>query len=360
MALRQLNCEVVIGAFQNERHPNTDIAKVAKSNGFETELFDCSGRLDLGTIYSIRETVQRRRIQILHAHGYKANFYGQLAVRGSSVKQVSTAHNWPGKSLPLRFYALVDRILLRYADHVCAVSPNVETQLKRYRIPPHKLTLIENGVDATQLLRGTPALRELPGLGAKVIVGFVGRLAPEKGLRYLIHAAKGILRLRADVILLIVGEGPERVELEVLVSKLGLENSVFFLGQRSDLADVYASFDIFVLPSLVEGMPMALLEAMAAGKPVIATRVGGVPRMISEQESGILIEPGDVRGLTAALAQLLQQSEKARQLGQRASEVVQSRFSSDAMARAYCGVYRKVLPTQPSSVTTSATTTELN
>ena len=359
-ALQRLNCQVVIGAFQNKHRPNTDVVKAAKRCGFETELFDCSGRFDLGTIRVIRETLQRRQIQILHAHGYKANFYGQLAVRGGSVKQVYTAHGWPGKNLSLRLYALVDRVLLRRADHVCVVSPSMEEQVKKFGVPSHKLSLTENGVDTRQFSSGTPVLRDLAGLDGKLIVGFVGRLAPEKGLRILIQAAEGILRAQPDVKLVLVGEGPEREELQTLVSQSGLEKSVIFLGQRSDLPDVYASFDIFVLPSLIEAMPMTVLEAMAAGKPIIASRVGGVPKMISDQESGILVEPGDVSDLKAALTQLLQRPETARQFGKRASEVVQARFSSDSMARRYLSVYQKVLSADGSPVNLSPTTTAVN
>lgn len=359
-ALRRLNCDVVIGAFQNKHRPNTEIARVAKEYGLETDLFDCRGRLDLGTVRAIQESLRRKQIQILHAHGYKADFYGQLAVRGTSVKLVSTAHSWPGKSLSLRLYALVDRILLRWADQVCVVSPNVFTQLRRYGIPARKLSLIENGIDSEQFANGTPRLRELPGFNDKIIVGFVGRLAPEKGLPNLIQAVGEILRTRSDLVLALVGEGPAKIKLQSLVSQLGLEKSVFFLGQRSDLANVYASFDLFVLPSLFEAMPMAVLEAMAAGKPVIASRIGGVPRMLSHQESGILVEPGDVRGLTDALAQLLQQPKLASQLGRRALDEVRSRFSSDVMASGYLRVYQKALAAETSAVTPSTTTAALN
>jgi glycosyltransferase involved in cell wall biosynthesis len=222
------------------------------------------------------------------------------------------------------------------------------------------LSLIENGIDSEQFANGTPRLRELPGFNDKIIVGFVGRLAPEKGLPNLIQAVGEILRTRSDLVLALVGEGPAKIKLQSLVSQLGLEKSVFFLGQRSDLANVYASFDLFVLPSLFEAMPMAVLEAMAAGKPVIASRIGGVPRMLSHQESGILVEPGDVRGLTDALAQLLQQPKLASQLGRRALDEVRSRFSSDVMASGYLRVYQKALAAETSAVTPSTTTAALN
>jgi glycosyltransferase involved in cell wall biosynthesis len=153
-----------------------------------------------------------------------------------------------------------------------------------------------------------------------------------------------------------VGTGPVRTELESLVSHLGLEGKVYLLGQRSDLPDVYASFDIFVLPSFDEGMPMAILEAMAAGVPVIATRVGGIPKMISNQVSGLLVEPDDVGGLTRALEQFLQQPEKAAEMAGKAFEDVQNRFSGDAMARNYLIVYHKVLPAVPNPVESPAVT----
>lgn len=351
LALRRLNCSVVIGAFQNRHNPNTDVAAVAKQYGFEVELFECDGRFDRRTIRAIRECLQRNQIQVLHAHGYKANFYGQLAVRGVSVKQISTAHNWPGTTLPLRFYGFLDRLLLRGADHVCAVSPNVEAQLKKFGTPSRKLSVIENGVDLDQFSNGKPVLRDLPRFQGKVIVGYVGRLVWKKGLRVLLQAAQEITRARPDVVFVFAGKGPDRTELDALVSHLGLQNKVHFLGQRSDLPDVYASFDIFVLPSFDEGMPMAVLEAMAARKPVVATRVGGIPKMVEDQVSGILVEPGNAEQFTEALIQLLEKPRKAAELGRCAFEDVQNRFSSDVMAKSYLNIYRKVLPTKSGNVT---------
>lgn len=319
------------------------MASVAKRHGFEIELFDCDGRFDRSTIRAIRECLQKRQIQVLHAHGYKANFYGQLAVRGGSAKQVSTAHNWPGKTFSLWCYSVLDRLLLRGASHVCAVSPNVEAQLKKFGTPSRKLSVIENGVDVDQFSHGKPVLRDLPRFQGKVIVGYVGRLVWEKGLRVLLQAAQEITTTRADVVFVLAGKGPARTELDALVSHLGLQNKVHFLGQRSDLPDVYASFDIFVLPSFDEGMPMAVLEAMAARKPVVATRVGGIPKMIKDQVSGILVEPGDAGELTHALTQLLEKPVTGAELGRDASEEVRNHFSSEAMARKYLGVYEGVL-----------------
>lgn len=342
-ALKRRHCQVAIGTFLNQRSANTEIAGMGKARGLETELFSCAGRMDLSTVHTLREYLLSRQINILHTHGYKADLYGLLAVRRGSAKQVATAHNWPGKGFALTFYGVVDRLLLRQVPHVCAVSPNVTARLSKYGIPADRLSLIPNGVDVEQFSGGQPVLKCEPEFQGKTIIGFVGRLAEEKALPVLIQAAQQILGTRPDVSFAVVGEGPERPMLEALVDQLGLKQKMIFLGQRSDLADLYASFDIFVLPSLVEAMPMAILEAMAAGKAVVASAVGGVPSIVCDQESGLLVKPADVAELVHALTQLLNKPEQAKKFGEHGRELIKKRFSSDAMALSYLDVYAKVL-----------------
>ena len=344
IALRKSGCEVVIGAFRNKQFPNTDILTTAQREGFEFRGFDCSGKFDWRTVRTIRKYLRTNQIDLLHAHGYKANIYGLMARRDTPTRQVSTAHGWPGKTKSLRLYAALDRMLLRFSDHVSAVSPNVAEQLMKYRTPLEKLSIVHNGLDPARYSGGTPVLKNLPDFHGEKIVGFVGRLAPEKGIANLIHAAKEVLSVYPQVLFVLVGDGPERAALESLVKSNGLEKTVIFVGQRSDLTNIYNSFDIFVLPSLTEAMPMAILEAMAAGKPIIASRVGGIPEMISDLESGLLITPGDQRGLRDALLKLLREPETALRLSEAASKMVRTRFSSDRMAQAYLSIYCRLLP----------------
>lgn len=343
LALKRLNCEVVIGVFQNRHRPNTEIAETARQHGLEVAVFECRGRLDFGTVRAIRNFIWERELDILHTHGYKANIYGYRGVKSTRAGLVATAHSWPGKSPILRLYALLDRVILRWFDHVCVVSSGVADALRRFHVPSEKITMVDNGIDIGHFSVGRPVLREELELRENPLVGFVGRLAPEKGLEHLLHAAAGILNTLPSTKFILAGEGPERLTLEKLAKQLGIEKSVIFLGRRSDLASIYASLDVFVLPSLSEGMPLAVLEAMAAKRPVVATRVGAIPKIVKDQQTGLLVDAGDIAGLQSAISLLLGHPDLCRNLGQSGHEVAKALFSSDSMARDYLGIYRRVI-----------------
>lgn len=355
LALKRLNCEVVIGVFQNRHHPNTEIAETARLHGLEVALFECRGRLDFGTVRAIRKFISERELDILHTHGYKANIYGYRAAKSTRAGLVATAHNWPGKSPILRLYAFLDRVILRWFDNICVVSSSVADALRRLHVPSEKITVVENGIDIGHFSGGRPVLREELGLGENPLVGFVGRLAPEKGLEHLLHAAAGVLNTLPVAKFILAGEGPKRLALEKLARQLGIEKSVIFLGRRSDLASIYASFDVFVLPSLREGMPLAVLEAMAAKRPVVATRVGAIPTMVKDQQTGLLVDAGDITGLQSAISLLLGRRDLCRTFGQSGHEVAKTLFSSDSMAKNYLGIYRRVV-SLPSNTATLAHT----
>lgn len=355
LALKRLNCEVVIGVFQNRHRPNTEIAEAARLQGLEVALFECRGKLDFGTVRAIRNFMSERELDILHTHGYKADIYGYRAAKSTRVGLVATAHSWPGKSLILRLYALLDRVILRWFDHVCVVSSTVADVLRRFQVPRKKITEVENGIDIGHFSGGRPVLREELGLRENPLVGYVGRLAPEKGLEHLLRAAVGILSTLPLAKFILAGEGPERLTLEKLARQLGIEKSVIFLGRRSDLANIYASLDVFVLPSLSEGMPLAVLEAMAAKRPVVATRVGAIPKIVRDQQTGLLVDAGDITGLQSAISLLLGRRDLCRSFGQSGHEVARNLFSSEAMAKTYMGIYHRVI-SLPSDTATLAQT----
>ena len=148
-----------------------------------------------------------------------------------------------------------------------------------------------------------------------------------------------------DLKVVIVGEGPDRQAIENMVQRFGLQSNVILAGQHSDMPEIYAAMDIFVLPSLNEGLPMTILEAMAASRPVIATRVGAIPRVIKDGETGLLVDPGDVDGLRNALARLLTDSDLCRRLGSAGHEWVSRNYTSEAMALKYRQMYDEVLGT---------------
>ena len=172
------------------------------------------------------------------------------------------------------------------------------------------------------------------------MIGFVGRLVPGKGGEILLDAAQKVTAVHPDATFVFVGEGPLRSEWEAIARRLGIAEKVIFTGVRNDMPGVYASFDMVVLPSFDEAMPMCVIEGMAAGKPVIATPVGATPELVLPGTTGLLVEPGDTSGLAAAILKLLANPEQTRQLGARAAQHVERRFSAAAMAQKYIDLYR--------------------
>jgi glycosyltransferase involved in cell wall biosynthesis len=219
----------------------------------------------------------------------------------------------------------------------------VRDVLTKSGVPAEQIRFIANGIDTEKFSQGRPILKALPQLQGKRVVGFVGRLVREKGLAYLMQAAQSVLVDDSRIAFVLAGDGPFRKELFSIAKELKIENDVFLLGPRSDLADVYASMDVFVLPSLIEGMPMVVLEAMAAGKPILATRVGGIPQLLQDGKCGILVNAEDASELALALKQLLASPTLCEELGRQGQKRVGTEFSATVMARSYLEMYRNCL-----------------
>jgi glycosyltransferase involved in cell wall biosynthesis len=342
LKMTKAGCDARIGVFDNEHRPNLQLARMAAKEGLNVEVFKCRGQVDSGTIRNLRQFLLRQGIDVLHTHGYKANTYGLLAARGTEVKRVATAHNWPGKTMRLRAYAFLDHLQLRCFDHVCAVSTEVRRSLRRALIPKSSISVVPNGISCEKFASGDAVLTRDPRLQGAILVGYVGRLAPEKGLHGLLVAAKGVVHSNPSVRFVFCGQGPSRNELSELARKLGIGANIVFLGQRFDLPDIYASLDVFVLPSLCEGMPMALLEAMAAKKAIVASRVGGIPSLVESGTNGLLVQPNSVEELESVLLRLVSNPDERRKLGEAAHTAVQ-RFSASRMAEKYLEIYAGVL-----------------
>jgi len=337
-ALRDLGCHSYAGVFQNLHRPNLDIVEQARRQGVSVQLFKCRGRIDIKTILAIRRFILQNDIHAVHTHGYKSNVYGYLATRGLATSLVATCHLWTRQSQRVRLYDFLDRRLLRLFPKVVGVSQAITKDLRSIGIDPLRISLVSNGIDFEQIQAGEPVLRREVPQGA-VVVGTVCRLTEQKGLIYLLHAFRAILARHPQAHLLIVGEGRDRAVLQQFVATHGLENDVTFAGLRRDMPNVYASIDIFVLPSIDEGLPIALLEALSFGKPSIGTRVGDVPKLILDGTTGLLVESRDAAALAAAVVRLMENAELCKQLGEAGRTYVRENYSAESMARRYLRLY---------------------
>jgi len=349
-SVAKLGCTPIIGVFRNKQNLNTEILDSAQKRGLLVLGIPCSGQADLKALKRIQAYIREHGIELIHSHGYKADIYGYWAARKTSIPIVATCHGWPGRSIKLRLFYWLDRIVLRRVDHVTVVSESLAKKLREASVSVGNISLVNNGIDVTRFAEAIGQRKSCTySSGARV--GFVGRLAPEKGLSYFLQAARGVLSQFPDTTFVLVGEGTERSALESLAEKLNIKERVFFAGVQREMSSVYASLDIFVLPSLSEGMPLALLEAMAAGKSVVASRVGAIPSVITSGQHGLLVEPQNVTDLQNAMLQYLQDPVFASETGQKAAARVSGSFSLRRMASEYLAIYQTILDRKRSNQT---------
>jgi glycosyltransferase involved in cell wall biosynthesis len=342
--LPALGCGSIVGAFRDARAGHGELERRAARLGLQVETVPCAGRWDRETVGHIRKLVEAHGVDVLHTHGYKADVYGYAAAWPNRVALVATCHNWPSRLPSMRAYAAIDRLVLRHFDRVATASGAVAEILRRWKLPAHKLKTIPNGVDMEPLREPAQSLREEPGaISGERLVGCVGRLVPDKGGAVLLSAAQAVLALFPNAKFVFAGEGPARAEWEALAVRLGIASKVVFAGRREDMAALYASLDVVVLPSFQEAMPMCLLEALAAARPVVATTVGAVPKVIVPGVTGLLCEPGDANALSMAILRLLRDPELGRTLGNHGRAHVARNFAAEVVARSYIGLYQEAL-----------------
>jgi L-malate glycosyltransferase len=281
---------------------------------------------------------------VMHCHQYSPFVYGSLArMWGANCRMVFTEHGRLSDARPSRKRRAVNVIFSRLADRVFAVSEDLRRHLVEEGFRADTVDVIYNGIDLGPGMNGgrSHRVREQFNLEpSALIVGSVGRLDPVKDIATIL-AAMVDARRSHPAELIIIGDGPERVRLETGATESGIGRHVHFLGYRSDARDWLGACDVYVNTSVSEGISLTILEAMAAGLPVIATRVGGTPEIL-DSTCGILVPPRDPQAVANALVQLACDPERRHTLGQAARRRVEERFTLDRMIQQYGDVYRAV------------------
>ena len=283
---------------------------------------------------------------IVHTHDYKSDLLAALG-RGE-WRRVSTLHGWVGTTAALRFKERIGAWLVRRFDRVVCVSEALAARERARGLVG--VRVVHNGIDLrpfeleldddsrNELARSLGLCRGVP------VIGAVGRLSEEKGYDILLES---VALLRADgreLEVLLVGDGPERRMLSRRAEKLGLTGAVHLPGVREDAARVYSLLDVFCMPSRREGLPLALLEAMAAGCAVVASPVGGIPEVLGgEEATGVSVPPGDAPALARAIGSLLDDPHRRAELGQQARDRVRQAFSCERMTESMASLYHELL-----------------
>ncbi len=315
----------------------------------KAEQLDDTPKFSPKVVFHIVEKLKRERFSLIHTHGYKANILGGTAAKLAGVKGVATVHLHTETSYRLKLYKIIDLLALRFFPKIIAVSESLRQYLIAAGLPPKKVVTVHNAVDSRIFASGVSfhnykTLKTRLGIGShQHIVSVIGRLTSQKGHRYFLESAKRILEVLPETRFLVVGDGPLREELERLSLSLGIAQAVRFLGYRQDIATLMSMSDVIAMPSLREGLPYVLLEALALARPVVGTQVGGIPEVIKHGETGFLVPPKDSESLTEAIIQVLKNSEEAARLGERGRELISQEFNVETMVRKIAAVYAEVL-----------------
>ena len=306
--------------------------------GVPVERIACAGRLDFSTARAIRARISGSTYPLLHVHGYKSAFYAWLARRGLALPIVATLHGPVSITSRLRLYMRIERWLLRRFQMICVVSARMQADLLTRGIPAGKICLIENGIDTERFRPDVaPLQRGDHGIPADTFLfGAAMRLSEEKNPLGLLESFSMVAHRFPRAWLTIAGDGPLRAEASSYAESLGISGRVRFLGSRDDLEHYYPMLDCFVLPSHYEGLPMALLEAMAAARPVVSTDVGQVGTVLDGLGCR-LTAPRDMQALASAMHAALEEGRRSLpELRRRVCE----RYSAEKMAQNYAHVYR--------------------
>src|SRR3972149_8851754 len=304
-------------------------------------------RFSPGIVLELHRLMKKKQIHVVRTHRYRSNLYGRLAAFLAGVPVIIAAihDNYRTDKRPKR--RIMNRILSKITDKIVAVSEDVKEDIIRYdSIDSSKIEVIPNGIDVERFnpeKNTTDIRKEFSLEDDDIVIGFIGRIVPAKGLEYLLNALPYLKEEFKSIKLLIVGEGSLVEELKERAKKNNIFDNILFIGRRRDIPEILASINIFVMPSIAEGLPNALLEAMAMGKPIVTTEVGGIPEIVKNGFNGLLVPPRDTLSLSKAIKRFLGNDRLAAKLGQAARDLVHDNLSIKAIAQKWQSLYVSIL-----------------
>jgi len=345
--LKNTNYPGILGCIRQNDSEIPQIAKDAKRLGISIEYFTMKRGLNYFGIRRISKYISENNIRLVHSHGYKSNIFLSV-IRNKKYKTITTVHGWAKNTagLKARIYELADSISLKKIDKVIAVSEAVIKDLEKNGLNAEKISLIYNGIETNQYEQDIDItkIREKYTLSSDdYVIGAIGRLAKVKGHSYLIDAIPLILKEKINCKLIIAGEGPLREQLLAMIEKYGLTGHVQLLGYTNKIHEIMSMIDLFVLPSLSEGLPISLLEAMAYGKPILASECGGIPEVITNDVKGIMVPPENSEEIAKGVKKFYLQKDKAVKIYAENKRYVDDMFSSRNMANQYIKLYKSLM-----------------
>lgn len=300
----------------------------------------------LRAIKMLNRIICRENFDLIHSNGYFANMISLVSAKLNKKPVLSTAHGFIWNDLKLKLYNRLDLFLLGFFDKIIAVSEELKNDFLKAGIKRTKIEVVHNAIELIERSSGSNRAQKRLEYGVRedqIVFGYVGRLSREKNVDYIIKAIKKIKDKGLSAVLLIAGTGPEEKRLKAQAEKMELRDEVKFLGFCREVEKLIPIFNCLIVASKTEGTPMALLEAMAYGMPVIATRVGGIPKVIEDQFNGILIEPNDIEAICQAAKQLIGDRNKCERLAYNARKTIKKRFGPGPWFNKYLEVYQDMI-----------------
>lgn len=350
VGLQAIGHRVTVGIIQHAQQGDSTFQTMVEKEGLACRLFTTASPFDRHTIRQVSEYIKKEQPDVIHSHGYKADVVAWLAGRPLRTPLISSCHPWleTDNNRRAALYALIDKLILLRFDRVVAVSEQVRQECHVGPLRKRDIPVIANGLAMPTAIAAvdTDDIRqELNIPSGHLLIGSVARLTREKGHIFLLEAfADVVRRTLIPASLLLMGDGTEKKPLQQACHRLGLEDRVHFLGHRAGVPAFLRQMDLFILPSLSEGLPMALLEAMAAGVPVLSTTVGGIPGILDYGQAGKLVSPGDAPALAAAMLELIHDRYLRDTLAQRGRLRVDTVYSRSSMCQRYEAQYTALLP----------------
>ena len=319
--------------------PNSALAVRAKKEGITVVEVFMRGEWDIVAVLKLKRILKRIKPDVLHLHTSHAHTLGLLAGKLAKVEKIISTRRM---DFPISGY--FSRLKYNKVDKIVAISEIVKKILIKGGIKKERVSLIYDAVNCSTVTRKGALRKELDVVGPNsLLLGTVAALVKRKGHKYLFEAMVKVKKQFPQLKLLVVGEGPLEQKLRKLAEKLGLENEIIFLGFRKDIPEVLSTLDIFLLVSTKEGLGVSLLEAGSYGLPIVATNVGGIPEIVKDGVTGLLVPPKDSQTLAEKIIYLLTHRNEAQKMGENAKAWVEKNFSVDKIVNSYVSLYESLI-----------------